>query len=62
MLGKRPKHWTRQLRDGRIEFYMRQAGSTVTGAADFGQYMLVRRMFEAHVHRPLPPAQHKRPR
>ena len=59
---RRSKHWTRQLKDGRVEFFMRQAGSTLQGAADFGGYLLARRMFEAKTRHPLPAPEHKRPR
>jgi hypothetical protein len=59
---RRHRHWTRQLDDGRIEFYMRDGSAKLTGAADFGGYLLVRRMFEAWAGHRLPAPEHKHPR
>jgi hypothetical protein len=59
---RRRKHWTRQLADGRIKFYMRDGSAKLTGVADRGRYLMLRRMFEAWAGESLPTPEHKRPR
>jgi hypothetical protein len=63
MTSRAPKHRTRPLLHGGIEFYMRANGQTMKGsAASSATYRDLRAIFEQAVGATLPDPDHKPPR